>query len=472
MGMRLGFVASCVGTLLVPSPALGQEKALVTFSKDIAPITFSKDIAPILQRSCQRCHGPDGIAPMSLATYEEVRPWARAIKNQTMARTMPPWFIEKDVGIQSFKDDPSLSELEIATIASWVDSGAPRGNPADMPPPRKFSDPGLAAGFGPPDLVVRSPAFTMRAIGADWHGTLDDLLGREVRVPTGLTQDRWVKAVEVRERRVREEEPVVEGNGALGLFSVHHMRVNVVEAADGSQEDQSLFSYLYEVGQNAMIFPNDFGVTLPAGSELEFSNNHLHSIGREIDVQIEARLWLHPEDYQPKYPEGSSVGARVSVGPGDYELDIPSNTKVRYDHAAVLPRPAKLVTFEPHLHSSGERMCLEAIYADSTREMLNCARYNHNWVKVYVYEDDAAPLLPAGTILHVTAWYNNTVENPQVVDPRNWKGFGQRSIDDMFLLLSKFVGLTDEQFASEVAARELAVGGTVRETISGNVAQQ
>ena len=107
-------------------------------------MTYTKDIAPVLQRSCENCHRADGVAPMSLTTYEEVRPWARAIKQRTgigpHAGVMPPWYMEKNIGIQSFKNDPSLSDEEIAKIAKWADSGAPRGNPADMPPPRKWED--------------------------------------------------------------------------------------------------------------------------------------------------------------------------------------------------------------------------------------------------------------------------------------------------------------------------------------------
>src|SRR5205823_10183167 len=107
-------------------------------------VTFTKDVAPILQRSCQNCHRPDGVAPMSLVTYEEVRPWARAIKQRTgigpKAGVMPPWYVEKDIGIQHFQNDPSLSDDELAKIAKWADNGAARGNPADMPAPRQFSD--------------------------------------------------------------------------------------------------------------------------------------------------------------------------------------------------------------------------------------------------------------------------------------------------------------------------------------------
>src|SRR5204863_6138559 len=164
-------------------------------------VTFTKDIAPILQRSCQNCHRPDGMAPMSLLTYEDVRPWARAIKLRTSVREMPPWFIERNIGVQKFKDDLSLSDEEIAKIASWVDNGGPRGNPADMPPALKFADAG-AWTIGTPDLVVSSPVITVKPVAPDLQG---DIGG----VPTNLTEDRYVKAVQVREIRLSEKE--VEG---------------------------------------------------------------------------------------------------------------------------------------------------------------------------------------------------------------------------------------------------------------------
>ena len=156
---------------LAPSASLGGQ----------APpqdVTFTDNIAPILQRSCESCHRTNGVAPMPLTTYKHVRPWATAIKRATAKREMPPWFIEKNIGIQRFIDDPSLSDEEIATIAAWVDSGAPRGNPSDMPPPRTYAD---ASGWtiGTPDLVVSTPVMTVRARAADWHGEVGP-------VPIGL----------------------------------------------------------------------------------------------------------------------------------------------------------------------------------------------------------------------------------------------------------------------------------------------
>ena len=443
----LGFVA--IGMLA--TPALSAQGA--------APdaVTFTKDIAPILQRSCQQCHSPSGLAPMPFTTYEEVRPWARSVKQQTSLRNMPPWFIEKDIGIQRFKDDISISDEEITTIAAWVDNGAPRGNPADMPPPLEFPPAGLWSS-GEPDLVLSSPAFTVRAVGADWHGTLDEMAGREIKVPTGLTEDRWVKSVEMRE--IRPEEEAAHGKSKRAedpfYFTVHHSSVKAVREGEDADlpaggAEENLLSYLYEVGQNAMVWPDDVGVLVPANSVIVFPNNHIHSIGREVKAQIEVGLTFHPKGFTPKYTRGMGF---IEIT-GDRQLDIPGNTDdVRYDFFFTLTENRRMVNFEPHLHSSGKRMCQEVIYPSGHREMLNCARYSHNWVKVYSYEEDAAPLLPKGTILHTMAWYNNSETNPLVADPRNWKGLGQRSTDDMFFLLSKFLRLTDEEFQAEVAARE------------------
>src|SRR6266853_4912386 len=114
--------------------------AVRSFGAPADTVTFAKDIAPILQRACQNCHRPGAIAPMSLLTYEEVRPWARSIRQKVASREMPPWYIDRHVGITEFKGDPSLTDKEVATITTWVDTGAPMGNPADMPPPRQFSD--------------------------------------------------------------------------------------------------------------------------------------------------------------------------------------------------------------------------------------------------------------------------------------------------------------------------------------------
>src|SRR5579871_6225537 len=171
-----------VGTCLAAAPASDKSPA--------HQVTFTRDIAPILQRSCQNCHRPDNIAPMSFLTYKNVRPWARAIKEKVILREMPPWFIDRNIGIRHFKDDPSLTDEEVATISAWVDGGALEGNPADMPPPRHFED-NDRWHIGQPDLIIRAPvAITMKPQSTDWWGNLV--------ADSGLTEDRYIKAVETK----------------------------------------------------------------------------------------------------------------------------------------------------------------------------------------------------------------------------------------------------------------------------------
>ena len=439
--------------LLAASPAAAQQET---------EVTFSKHIVPILQRSCENCHRPQGAAPMALVSYEDVRPWARAIRNRTGSREMPPWFIDKNIGIQRYKDDPSLSDEEIATISAWVDAGAPRGNPADMPPPLEWPADGWT--YGTPDLIVPSPEGIVEADAADWFGEWGE-------TSTGITTDRYVKAIEVKEVRL-EEGPVVEtktddaGRADLSLFVVHHAVIssdtpqNVLEPFDCGNEtscdaDDDQLWITYELGQNPTIFPDEVGVRLPADSVLTFNSMHLHSIGREVRARVDVGLTLHPEGYEPRFTQ--STGGFGSVNMFDYEFDIPSNDdNVMRDGFHRVAKPTKMLMFEPHLHSSGKRMCVEAIYPNNVREMLSCADYDHNWVKVYTYEDDVAPLLPADTLIHVMAWYDNSPTNKNVVDPRNWKGYGNRSIDDMFFSITRTIELTEEEFQAEVAAR----GGT------------
>src|SRR5947207_11312702 len=132
----LGLVAA-LGFAAASSVVPSAQAPTVPAASSVKPVTFTKDVAPILQKSCQNCHRPDQMAPMSLLSYEDARPYARSIKARTTARAMPPWHVERNIGIQRFKDDPSLTEDEIATIAAWVDQGAPKGKLADMPAPKQ-----------------------------------------------------------------------------------------------------------------------------------------------------------------------------------------------------------------------------------------------------------------------------------------------------------------------------------------------
>ena len=425
------------GVVLVAFAIAGLATVRVPAAGTPGEVTFSKDIAPILQRSCQRCHRPDSIAPMSLITYDQVRPYARAIKQQTSLRQMPPWYIEKGIGIQKYRDDPSLSEAELALIAKWADSGAPQGNPVDMPAPLKFAATGTWT-IGTPDLIVASPSVTIEPTAPDWWGQLGD-------TPTGLTEDRYVAAVET-----REVNDLPHGEGAPktaggGLFVWHHAAYSVLDA-EGNGDFNSGFP-AHEVGRNADVFDPSAGRLLKAGSSIAFNNNHLHANGRRTKAHLELGLKLFPKGYKPK------VNFRA-VFVGGLELDLKGNeTNQQMDAYFTLPQAAKLMNYEPHMHAAGVRMCLEAVWGTQV-QALSCSAYNHSWVRNYQYEADSTPLLPKGTILHVVGWADTTARNKNVVDPRNWSGWGNRTVDNMFSNLMQMAFLTDEEFQQEVAVRK------------------
>ncbi|MXY15983.1 MAG: cytochrome c [Acidobacteria bacterium] len=450
----LGVQGLLLATLLAafaaaPAPALAQAGAE-------HEVTFSRDIAPILQRSCQKCHRPDALAPMSLIDYHEVRPWARAIKNRTGLRdkpgVMPPWYIEKDIGIQGFKDDPSLSEEEIRKIATWVDNGAPEGDPADLPPPVPFIDVDEWE-IGEPDLIVSSPSVDVPGEAPDWWGSIGE-------VDSGLAEDRYVAALEFKE--VTESRSGQGRNTVGGLFVIHHSSLGVVEP-DADEEERSRFNSwpVHEVGRNADFFNPDGGKLMKAGSKLRFQSVHLHSNGADTRAHLDVGFKFHPRGYEPTVKtEHMFFGNGVDL---DIEAMDADQTMEAY---FTLPEHAKISIFEPHMHAPGYRMCLEAIWGINV-ETLNCAGYDHSWVRVYTYDDDVAPLLPKGTILRITGYFNNSPSNPNVPDPRNWSGGGHRSVDQMFINLMRGVYLTEEQFQTEMEARRQAANIGAGDRVTG-----
>ena len=474
LGRYTLLTAAALATIAMPAPALAQADH---------EVTFSKDIAPILQRSCQKCHRPDALAPMSLITYEETRPWARAIKNRTGLRdkpgVMPPWFIEKDVGIQRFKDDPSLTDEEIRLIAAWADNGAPEGNPADLPPPLEF----LAADeweIGEPDLIVSSPSFEVQGTAPDWWGPIGSS-------PTGMTEDRYVAALEYKE--VTESVEGQRRDTVGSRFVVHHAVFNPIvpgmmeraaqrEAAaaaggeqaggggagqgEGGRRHFTIDMWpVHEVGRNADIFDPRAGKLLPAEADLMFSQLHLHSNGADTRARLDVGFKFHARDYEPTLKNRFMPFGNID----DLDIEAMESSQV-VEAFHTLEENARLTIYEPHMHGPGVRMCLDAIRG-SRIETLNCSGYDHSWVRVYTYADDAAPLLPKGTILRLTGYFNNSPSNPNVPDPRNWSGGGQRSVDQMFLNLMRGIELTDEEFAAEMEERRQALGLAPGETVIG-----
>ena len=417
------FVTSALSLTALAAFAQGQEAAP----------TFSKDIAPIFQRSCDNCHREGSIAPMSLLTYKDARPWARSIKEKVARRQMPPWHIDRNVGITQFKDDPSLSDGQIAAISAWVDRGAPEGNPADMPPPPNFAD--ANKWHFQPDLVVAmAKPYILKANGGDEYADID--------VDPGLTEDRYIQAIETKPD--------------LGYKVVHHATTNLVE--DPEEDPIGLFLNEYAIGKNADVFPPDAGRLIKAGTIIHF-NLHLHPDGKETPVQLSIAFKFFPKGVVPKYVAFTQHMGDVN------DLDIPAGQITRTDGYFRLQKPAVVTAFQPHFHTRGKAQCIEALYPDvrpdsarpgpARTDTISCVSdYQFGWSITYPYADDVAPLLPAGTVIHVTTWHDNSDNNPHNPNPKNWVGSGQRTIDEMSFAWISLYYLDQADFDARVAARK------------------
>ena len=453
----LGVAAFIVVGLGLAQPAVAQHGIPMTYDGEV---TFCKDIAPILQKSCQHCHQPESVAPMSLISYEETRPWARAIKNRTgmgpVAGVMPPWYMEKDIGIQEYQLDPSLSDLEVAKVAKWVDDGAPAGNPADGPPPIDLDSSRWTV--GEPDLITRTEDIIVPGQSPDWWGEI-----ASVRV--GNDENRYVESVEIRELNEVVDTDDRTGDADRetvgGRFVWHHLIWSTRVPTSYHDNGDPIFDDsaeatgwpVHEVGRNPDTFDPEGARLLPADSWVTSESLHTHSNGRDTRAHLEIGWRFHPADYEPKYKQadrgfGNGVDIDIRAGEDGQEL-----------HAYhVLPQNTRITTFEPHLHAPGTRMCLEAIWGLNV-ETLSCVGYDHNWVRGYEYTHGYEPLLPKGTVLHATGYMDNTAGNRNVPDPRNWSGSGNRSISNMFIDLGHGVAMSDEQFAEEMAERRELLPG-------------
>jgi hypothetical protein len=417
------------------------------------PVTFSKDVAPIFQKKCQECHQPGSIAPMSLISFQEARPWARSIKERVATRQMPPWHIDRSVGVQKFKNDMSLTDEQVDTIVRWVDGGSLQGDPKDMPPPVALATDnawkGEHDGFGPPDLVVKSSEYTMPAARQDvWYRPMSDL---------PLTEPRWVKLVEIRPSNLKARR-MVHHSIAYLVLNNDPEAVNTGTATGGFRDadpgdlvNRRPQLMEWAIGKGYDLFRPGTGKLVVPGEKISW-DQHLHATGEEVTGGSELGLWFYKKGEEPKkrsYLIGFTGIDRTKM------LDIPPNSLAMTEGFTVLKENTLIENFQPHFHLRGKAMQVEAILPDGSRQILSyVSNFNFNWMTNYIYDDDAAPLLPKGTVIHVSAWYDNTKANKSNPDPDQWVGYGDRTVDEMAHAWMNVVYFNDAEYKALDAERK------------------
>lgn len=374
---------------------------------------------------------------MSLMTYQEVRPWVRAIKQRVADREMPPYRYDK-VGIQHLKNDLRLSDVQIDTIVRWVDSGAPLGNPADMPPPAKFPD-GTKWSYedelGKPDVIVKTKPYTLPARGQDrWWRPI---------VPVGVTEDRCIRALSVK--------PSLKGRAGA-----HHAN------SDLMVPDEKTGQYVvleriseYASGKTGELVPGDGCRTLPANAMIKW-DVHYWPFGEEVkDDQVELGIWLYPPDHKQKAKHKQDLKLYTLLMKGG-ELEIAPHGTAMTQGFHSFKTPVRIDSFQPHGHARLVGMTAEIFYPETGKlEMISSvSNWTNQWHTSHVYEDDYAPLIPKGAVLVLTGYYDNTAKNKGNPDPDQWVGGGSRTSDEMSHAWITVTHLDDESYERIVAERE------------------
>jgi hypothetical protein len=392
--LPMRFLTIALFSIMIAAPAPAAEP----------DVTFTRDVAPILHAKCVTCHRPGEVAPMSLLSYEQARPWARAIKEKVVLRQMPPWFADPKYG--SFANDPSLTPKEIETITKWVDGGAIKGDEQHMPKPPQFTE---GWQLGEPDLIIDLPEIQIPATGPDYFPTPN--------IPLNLSEDRWIRAVEIRP-----------GNREV----THHTAI-FTTAAGARLGGNGFFDILsvWAVGTPPTVYPEGAGRWLRKGQTLR-TNLHYHPNGKpQVD---RTRIGLY-------FGKGELKKEVVAALAGTFNLSIPPHAQ-NYEmrSAYVVDQDINIVSLFPHMHLRGKDMKMTASYPDGRQEtILNVPAYNFDWQLFYY---PATPLtLPRSTRIDLVAHYDNSAANKRNPDPTKTVTFGEASTAEMMFGMFEFTAV-------------------------------
>ncbi|MEK7793782.1 MAG: thiol-disulfide isomerase, partial [Candidatus Hydrogenedentota bacterium] len=369
-------------------------------------LTYAKDVAPILFDNCVRCHRSGEVAPMSLLTYDEVRPFAKAMKEKVVKGDMPPWKVDPKYGV--FANDMRLTKGQIETIAAWVDDGAPRGNPADMPPAPVF---GEGWQLGEPDYVVELPEQIVPA-------AMEDLFPNRFAM-VDLPEARWVRAIEFMPGDKRVVHHVLSFLGDLRMSSGS----DDVEEAQQRGGGQAEIFLVYVAGSQATVYPEGMGRKLTKKQPMTF-NMHYHACGEDTKDVTKLGLYFGEGDLKKSISTTFAVNLGLKIPPGE----------ANYEKTAMylFDADSRIVSFLPHMHMRGKSMMYRAIYPDGREEtLLNVPQYDYNWQWIYYPKEPVS--VPAGTRVVVTAAYDNSEANTANPDPKRTVYYRDPTFEEMFV---------------------------------------
>jgi hypothetical protein len=426
-------------------------------------VTFSRDVAPIFYKNCAECHRAKDIAPMSLLTFKEARPWARSIKEKVINREMPPWSPDPKYG--EFTNDHRLAQKDIDTIVAWVDQGAKEGNPKDLPAKPQFLEEG-GWEIGTPDVVLEmGEEYTVNPNDPDNYINFF--------IPTNFKEDVWVQAAEIHptNRRIvhhviafiqtpqmmaKRLEAAKQNGGKIGTRSANsplfyldgtlrrvRMDAPVVDNAceqgtqaggrrvggggGGGAENEGSLLAGYAPGMGNTVYPPGIAKKVPAGSTLMFQIHYSAFRGSlehpEKDrTKIGIIFAKQPPDKMVITSAAANVMFKIPAGDDNHEVVA----------CQTVPADVQVVNYMPHMHLRGKDMKYEVVYPDGRREtLLWVPKFSFNWQSVYWLKKPV--MIPKGSKLIVTAHFDNSTKNKYNPDPKKDVRWGDPTYDEMMI---------------------------------------
>ena len=426
-------------------------------------VTFHRNVEVILQQRCQVCHRPGEAAPMSLLTYKDARPWAKAIREAVIQRKMPPWFADPAHG--EFSNDRRLPQAEIDTIVEWVEAGAPEGDLKDAPKPIAYID---GWSIGTPDVIFEMPkAFTVPATGKVPY--------QYITVPTNFTEDKWVQAAEIRPgnravvhhiqaHAVPGDRPSLQGK--IGEFldaeAIDKRTIETTEAALQGKVVRPQFhsgvegEYLqgYTPGSVSLDLKPGEAKLIKAGSVILFQL-HYQPTGKEMSDRSRVGLIFAKNPPKRRIHTANVQNFAFTIPPR--VADYPVSARAR------VTRDLTVVNLRPHMHFRGKSIEYKVTYPNGESEiLLRVPRWDFNWQMTYSLRKPK--VLPKGTVIELLGRYDNSVNNPANPDPNALVVYGEQTWNEML------GGLIDVALEPDMATPELFESVPEKPAISGSSA--